>query len=127
MIEPIILPITLYSGDDFDLKLNWRVRCGATYDLGGYDARMTFWASQADITADRSGAIYTLNAPQVSGEGIVLAATSPNIWVHLLSANLDFSTEPHWQILELRTPVGADPMVDGVWFRLAEGKVTYVP
>ncbi len=121
MITPIILPITLYALDDFDLQLNWRERCGPTYDLQTYDARMTFWPTKID----RSGQIYQITKPMVSGNGITLNDTSPNIWAHILAVNVDFDPAPGWYILELQTPAGADAGVDGVWFRLAEGKVTY--
>lgn len=120
--EPTIIPITLYDGDDFDQQLNWRVRCGATYELLGYDAKMTFWPSKTDRTAP----IYQITAPATAGNGITLANTSPNIWSHILATNVDFAlTPPKWYILELQTPTGLDPLINGVWFRFAEGKVTY--
>lgn len=123
MIEPITtLPITLFDLDDFDLQLNWRVRCGATFSLSDYHAKFTLWPSKTDRTA----AIYQITDPFTLGNGITLADTSPNIWVHILAANVDFSaTPPKWYILELQTPPGVNPATDGVWFRLAEDKVIY--
>jgi hypothetical protein len=124
MIEPILLPQTLYHLDDYDLKLNWRVRCGATYDLTGYAARMTFWPNK---TVRTPPFIYQIDNPFVSGEGIQLTDTSPNIWIHIVDQNVDFiTTPPGWYILELQTPTGPNPETDGVWFRRAIGPVTYI-
>ncbi len=122
MITPIVWPITIFSGDDFDLQLNWRERCGATFSLSDYNARFNLWPSKTD----RSSAIYTLTSPFVAGEGIQLADTSPNIWLHILEANTSgFDPVPLWYILELQTPTGPNPEIDGVWFRLVEAPVTY--
>lgn len=124
MIEPILLPQTMYDKDDYDLKLNWRVRCGATYSLLGYDARMTFWPNKTDRTLPF---IYQITAPMTIGNGIALDDTSPNIWAHILNTNVNFSANPpRWYILELRTPIGGSPFTAGEWFRLAEGDVKYV-
>lgn len=84
---------------------------------------MTFWPSKTD----RSAAIYQITNPQTAGNGIALGDTSPNIWAHIIEDNVDFDPAPKWYILELQTPAGTDPAVDGVWFRLAMGIVTYVP
>jgi len=125
LTTPIIIPITLYKGDDFDLQLNWRVHCGAPFDLTDYNAKMTFWPSKTD----RSAPVYQITNPWTLGEGINLNDTSPNIWAHILGVNVDFSTAPavsKWHILELQTPAGINLGIDGVWFRFAEGKVDYI-
>lgn len=121
MMTPVILPVTLFRLDDFDLQLNWRVRCGASFSLSGHNAKMTFWPTKID----RSLPILQLTNPRVAGEGILLSDTSPNIWIHALDSTIDFDPAPKWFILELQTPAGANPAVDGVWFRLAEGGVDY--
>ncbi len=121
MITPIILPITLYALDDFDLQLNWKVRCGPPYNLTNYNAKMTFWPTKVD----RSAPVYQTTNPPVGATGIALSDTSPNIWVHITGSLIDFDPPPLWYILELQTPTGADSFTDGVWFRFSEGKVTY--
>lgn len=84
---------------------------------------MTFWPTKTD----RSASIYQLTNPQTTGTGINLGATSPNIWAHATENEIDFSDNPPaWYIFELQTPSGPDPAVDGVWFRLYVGPVTYV-
>jgi hypothetical protein len=123
MIEPILLPQTMYDQDDYDLKLNWRVRCGATYSLLGYNAKFTLWPNKTE----RGTPIYQITAPMVGGNGITLTDTSPNIWIHILFNNVDFATTlPGWYVFEMQTPVGLSPAVDGVWFRRAIGPITYI-
>lgn len=119
---PLVIPVTLYRLDDFDLQLNWKERCGSTYDLTDYNAKLTFWPTKIDRTAP----IYQLTNPVVTGTGILLSDTSPNLWIHAIDTEIDFDPAPTWCILELQTPAGGDPMIDGVWFRFSEGKVTYV-
>jgi len=122
MINPVVYPITLYQLDDFDLQLNWRERCGATFDLNGYNARFTLWPTETDRTAF----VYQVTNPMIGGNGIMLGNVSPNIWTHITSSFINFDPRPQWYVLELRTPVGTSPEVSGVWFRRAHGIVTYI-
>jgi hypothetical protein len=121
MILPIVYPIRLFGGDDYDLELNWRERNGPTYLLADYDARMRLFVSQSDRTL-----VYTINNPITSSEGIDLDDTIPNIHAHILGTHIAFTPAPGFYIFELRPPSPSPPpIVTPGWIRILEGPVEY--
>lgn len=69
-MKPGIYDLTIYQGANFELQLTWRDADNEPIDLTGYQARL-----QVRVRPSAEDVLMSLTET----DGIVLAATSPNI------------------------------------------------
>jgi hypothetical protein len=120
MIYPVIKTLKVLSTDSFELRLNWKDPDGDLYQLSTFTGFMKFFVSKTDRTVVKS----VTNG--VSGSRIVLANTSPNIYVRIIDTETqvgtlpDFTQTPGYYLLDL-SPTDAE-----ITYRLMQGNITYV-